>query len=231
MQKLQSAQSSVELAKGWEQKGQPVWVLRCLTSALMNYLSIAVEATSEPAIARDWLEGQGVPVLLKSYCQSMGNALGQVDKKKVPASVVGGAYSHIVFAHMCSLLGMVEEEGFLAAVAVRPDVADISTPFWQGYAKTFHALVSHEGLADANEWRGQEFRGQEKYWQGYFLLMTAAITKGDVSAALRTVDELFPARNRDASISDDNYEIEGSGAHPVKLDFRKAALLASMHQT
>lgn len=231
MQKIQSAHSSVALAKSWEQKGQPAWVLRCLTSALMNYLSVAVSSNVDVGGVCSSLQVHDVPTVLKDYCRNLQAVVTQVDQGKLPGSVIGGAYSHIVFAHLCSLAEMPEEEKLLCEIAVRPSTAEISTPFWQDYANMFSTLVSGKSATiRPHVLKADESRGQEKYWQGYILLMAAAVAGRDLSDALQTVDKLFADRNRDALISDDNYEIEGSATYQSKVDFRKEALLATIRR-
>ncbi|MEO4049374.1 hypothetical protein AAFN46_20125 [Pseudomonas sp. CAU 1711] len=222
--KIQSAVSSIEIAKNWEAKNQPAWVVRCLSSALMNYLSVAVCEVGQKEEACAWLRQNEVDKLLAKYSNSVRLVVSDVERGKLPASALGGAYSHLVFAHLSWLLNAPETGRFFASVGSLAEIVKISTPFWADYAKCFQALVSGKKLAVTLG----ELKGQEKYWASYVALMSAAMSGDGLQRAIQVVDNSFAERNSDSSIADDSYEIEGSGQCPARWDFRKESLLVAM---
>jgi hypothetical protein len=219
--KLQIIQSSLQAGENWERKGQLVWIGRCLSTALMNYLSIALEDYRDAGSASAWLLREGVPALLSRHLDATTRLAADVDARKLPGSTLGGNYHHLVFAHLAWLLAARGQGESYVNIAVRLDVLEISTPFWSEYARGVNSLV-----------RGQEYRmtelrprGQETHWMAYLRLLEAASSSGWLDDALAEVDKSFTLRNADKSIKDDSYEIEGSGGHPVKWDFRRHGLL------
>lgn len=90
MSKLQVIQSSIANAENWEQKNQPGWVCKCLSSALMNYLSIAVEQCPDFEAGRKWLLEQNVDAVLSRYMVALTSVLSDVENGGTPESVLGG---------------------------------------------------------------------------------------------------------------------------------------------
>ena len=222
MQKIESAAAAIKAAANWEKKGQLAWVVRCLSTPLMNYLSLAVERYDDLASMRSWLQEQGVTDILAKYVHNLEMVASEVRSGKSPGAVLGGNYSHLVFAHMGSLLGVARQASFLGSVAVEEVVMEASTPFWNQYALTLDAWQRGSKPAPHLGAVG----GIEKYWTAYVAFMTAAANGEPLTPHIADIDRQFRERNADISITDDSYEIEGSGRHRVKLDFRKEALLA-----
>jgi len=106
-------------------------------------------------------------------------------------------------------------------IAVRPDVREVSTPFWYEYSLALESMVLGKGYC-ANEFQPH---GQEKYWMGYLRLIESASNGWPLDDAIAEIDRLFTIRNTDKSIKDDVYQIEGSGEYPAKWDFRRRGLL------
>lgn len=103
--KLKVIQTSLESARIWEEKGTDTWqniagAQRCVSSALMNLLSIAVEEFSTQTEAADWLVENGTLGLLRRYHKHLERLLVEGDAGRIPPSVYGGNYSHLVFAHL-----------------------------------------------------------------------------------------------------------------------------------
>lgn len=219
--KIQAAVSSIEIAANWEAKNQPAWVARCLSSALMNYLSFAVCEVGKADEACVWLRQNEVDKLLDKYANCVQQVMSDVERGKLPASVLGGAYNHLVFSHLSWLLDTPETGRFLMSVGGQAEILKISTPFWAGYAKCYQALVSGKKLAVTLG----ELKGQERYWASYISLMNASMSGIAIEGAIQLVDDSFAERNRDSSIADDSYEIEGSAQRPTQWDFRKESLL------
>lgn len=226
MQKLEAARSSVEIARSWLSKGQPGWALRCSNSALMGYLSIGVAEHSDLDSFKRWLEEQEVTKLLTQHCTTLRMLADAVDRGATPGSTLGGAYGHLAIAHLASLVEADEVESALVSTSIRADVYGLSTPLWRLYSATYSKMLGSENSAEpVAKTSGSRWRGLEKYWQGYITLMAARTTGGNLEAQVQVVDELFVARNKDMKL-DDGYEIEGTGLHPTKLDFRKLSILA-----
>ena len=187
----------------------------------MNYLSIAVEDYGDADLARAWLLREGVPALLSRHLDATTRLTADVDAKKLPGSTLGGNYDHLVLSHLAWLLTARGQGESYVNIAIRPDVLEISTPFWSEYARGVGSLVHGQ------EYRMTELqpRGQETYWMAYLRLLQAAVSGSRLDDALAEVHKSFTMRNTDKSIKDDSYEIEGSGRHPVKWDFRRSGLL------
>jgi len=227
MTKLQAIQSSIANADSWSQKGQPAWVCKCLSSALMNYLSIAVEDYPDSESGSAWLVDNSVDALLLRHLNALTDVRADVDKGAVPESVLGGNYHHLVFAHLGWLLGDFDTADKFIRIADRVGVREISTPFWQEYCNALVSLrngIAYELLVPPS------LKDLENYWAEY-LRFIAKVTHGKtLSSAATQLDESFAKRNADKSIKDDQYETEGSGRHPVKWDFRRESLFQLENQ-
>jgi len=222
MTKMNAIAVSLEAAEDWERKGEPGWVCNCLSSALMNYLSLAVEEHSSGQTATEWLESQRVGSLLQRIRNSTQSLADGVETAGLPGSALGGNYHYLVYAHLAWALRHYDEGEWFVAFSQRHDVLEISTPFWREYARAMAALVRREAYAIAE----LRLRGQERYWAAYLHFIEAASRGAGVSDALAEIDRAFAARNADRRIKDDHYEVEGSGLHPVRWDFRRDSLLA-----
>lgn len=224
--KLLSATQSIQTAENWASKGQPAWVARCLHSALMNYLSIAVCETDSEATALEWLRRTGVGDLLSRYAVNVATIQESVRKGEMPASVLGGAYGHIVVAHLCCLLGVEDRGSYFVQLANAAEIQKITSPFWRTYAYCLEALYSGTSVPRKEL---KVARGQERYWNRYVSLMFVAMTDNGLQAELEAVDASFLERNSDASIKDDIYEIEGTAQCPARWDFRKSSILTILN--
>jgi hypothetical protein len=214
-------QRSLAVAASWERKGQPAWVSRCVSTALMNCLSLAVEEHYDADSAVAWLFDEDVPTLLSRHLDATAKLSADVDAGKLPGSALGENYHYLVFAHLAWLISDWGPSDAYVRIATRSDVLGISTRLWSEYARGVDLLS-----------RGQEFRmselrprGQEKYWIAYLRLIEAASRSEPLDDTLVEIDRSFAARNVDKGIKDDAYEIEGSGEHPVRWDFRRRGLM------
>lgn len=219
--KMQAAASSIEIANNWEAKNQPAWVVRCLSSALMNYLSVAVCEMNRADEAQEWLRMNQVEKVLDRYAESFRKVVSSIERGTLPASVLGGAYGHGVMAHLSTLLGAPEAAKLFALIGSNSETAKISPPFWAIYAECLHSLLSGEKKPASLNKRNV----QEKFWVSHLSLMNAAMIGGSLEQALRDVEASFAMRNREMPAADDPYEIEGSAQRPALWDFRKEAIL------
>jgi hypothetical protein len=212
---------SLENAENWELKGQPEWVNRCLASALMNYLSVAVEDKTTIEDAVPWLREVGADDLLRRFYRNVMGLVGEIDAHRHPASLLGGNYSYLVYAHLAWALEDFQLGESFVAISMRTDISDISTPFWNEYAKAMSSLV--HGLPYKAP--DLQLRGQEEYWYAYIYLIEVVIQRQDLEESILRVRQTFAKRNTDRKIKDDNFETEGSGRHPSKWDYRLDSLL------
>ncbi len=219
---LADIQRSLQTADDWQKKGQPSWVQKCLNSALLGYLQLAVNEHDDPAGGVAWLESQNVGSLLQRRLDSGKILAAEVDAGRLPASGLDFRYNPLAFAHCawCLRLFPLGEEFLL--LDQRSDVVKLGTPFWNEYARGMSALIRREAFQSA---AGLKLKDLEKYWVAYVRFMEAACTGRGLGSALAELDQQFALRNADKKIKQDFLQIEGSGQHPVKWDFRRHGLV------
>lgn len=214
---------SLSNAKDWKQKGQPIWVVRCLSNAIVNRLSIALMNGDSRESTLKLLVEDGFVDDLAWYCEELAAVKAGIESKKIPGSAIGGNYLALVMHHFARLLGRKSEEETLLSVATCSDSMTISTKLWQEYGVGIQALTEGKQFTPK---KLAKLKGQEPYWLPYIDL-EASISRGaEIENAERVVDDAFRKRNSDASITDDQYEIEGSGSLPIRWDYRKECILS-----
>lgn len=223
---IESIHQSVQKADDWDKKGQPAWVSRCLSSALMGYLQIAVNEHSDPISGVTWLDALGFSAVLQRHYNTLRILGDEVNAGRLPSSVIAGNYQPLVFTHAAWCMKAFSTGELFAAFSERNDVGELSTAFWREYARSVGALLRREGYHASN----LRLRGQENYWVNYIRLIEAACNDEPTSTAVTEIEKSFAMRNSDKSIKDDAYQIEGSGEHPVKWDFRQYGLLMLLAQ-
>jgi len=211
-------------AANWQSKGNLVREAKSLSSLLMNYLAMAVVECSSLDEVKAWCSKHEVSPVLERYAEVMQLLVGKVDSGEVPSSTISGNYPNLVFTHLAWALGEFDLGEMLGGIASRQDVLGLSTPFWQEYSKAIDALIAGRTYI-AGE---LNVEGQEVYWNTYLHLIERATNNQDVSTAIADVDDAFLRRNSDKTIKDDAHEIEGSGGHSVRWDFRRDGLLNYM---
>ncbi len=220
MPTIESIQNSIRTAQDWESKNQPVWVARCRSSALLGYLSLAVSEYSDPVVGLQWLSEQSVPELLEGQHQTLKILVAEVDVHRLPSSSMSGPYQILVFSHLAWCLGMFEFGEDFAKITSRPDIVKLSTKFWTEYSSARISYISRRPYIAPK----MSLRGQEVYWYCYLRLIEASSNGEDLARQLLETEKSFTSRNRDTTIRDDSYQIEGSGKYPVQWDFRRVAL-------
>jgi hypothetical protein len=214
---------SLANAKDWKQKGQPIWVVRCLSNAIVNRISIALVNGESRESTLKMLFEDGFADDLAWYCEELTAVQAGIKSKKIPGSAIGGNYLALVLHHFARLLGRKGEEEILLAVATCSHSLTISTRLWQEYAAGLQAIAACERFSPK---KFTKLKGQEPYWLPY-LHLEACISNGTgVADAGRLVDDAFRNRNSDVTITDDQYEIEGSGSLPIRWDYRKECILS-----
>lgn len=212
---------SIRTAEVWERKAQPTWVAKCLSSALMGYISIAVTENEFFRIGTSWLADQGFVEILEKYYATVTVLVADVAEGKLPSSAIAGNYHSLVFAHTAWCMGKYELGESFVRFSLLKCVNELSTSFWQEYAKGIGSLVNQE-LFQVKKMR---LKGQERYWSAYIRLIETACNGGSIESDVANIDALFAIRNHDKDVRDDAYQIEGSSDKNVMWDFRKEGLL------
>ena len=166
MSKLQFIQTSIKNAANWEQKGDSGWVCNCLSSALMDYLSIAVDEYANFEAGRKWLFEQNVDGVLSRYLVALTSVLSGVENGETPESVLGGNYHHLVFAHLAWAVDQFDAADKLIQIADRAGVREISTPFWCEYSTAMNQLVKSSPYSKSEPTQRKDL---ENYWTFYLL--------------------------------------------------------------
>jgi hypothetical protein len=218
---LDSIAKGIAKADDWEKKGEFTWVQVCMDGALMGYLQHAVRKPGR-AEALAWLSEHGFEALLNRSSRNLKRLCDEVDAGRQPSSVIGGNYRLLVRGDLGWLLGEYELGSWYLAVARRPDVLEISSPFWREYSRAVEALAQGVPYTPENL---KLRRRHENCWSHYLSLIAAASRQEPLGAALRAVDDSFLDRNEHGNIEDDSYGIEGCAGDPVCWDFRRDALL------
>jgi hypothetical protein len=226
MNRFDSIVVALKTADDWELKGQSGWVAKCLSGALMTYLSLAVIERNDSEKGIAWLREQRVLDVLRRYRGVLDTLIVEVESKRLPNSVIAGNYHPLVYAHLAWCLDEFKLGESFITFSGRSDVGELSTKFWREYTKGIGALTRAEPYFPAE----MRLRGQEHYWMGYLRLIEAACAHQPLDVTIADVSTLFNKRNTDKNIRDDSYQIEGSPSQPVQWDFRCYSLLKFIHQ-
>lgn len=214
---------SLSNAMDWKQKDQTIWVVRCLSNAIVNRISFCLVNGGGRELTLKMLVDGGFLDELAWYCEELALVMTGIEAKKIPESAIGGNYVDLVFHHFARLLGRKTEEEFLLAVATCSHSLPISTKLWQEYAIGLQALTYGKQYTPKTIAKP---KGQEKYWLPYLELEACVSNRTAFADAERLVDDAFMKRNLDMTITGDLYEIEGSGTLPIKWDYRKECILS-----
>jgi len=226
-QRRECTSDSLQTAKNWRDKGNVAWEERSLSSVVMNFLAIAVETCGDISEANKWFAKESeFSTVLSRYAGVLSELVDQVDAARVPPSIIDGNYPHLAFAHLAWALGDFSLGELLTRIASRPDVMELSTPFWQEYAMAVMTLVSDRPYTQGRI----SAQGQEEYWLPYLHLIGQAANNDDTCPAIAEIDDAFAGRNSDKAIRDDAHEIDGSGLHPVRWGFRRDGSLNYIRQ-
>lgn len=212
----------IQGANNWRDKGVLAREVNSLSSALLNYLAIAVLDYKDSETAQNWfLSDDNYLSILNRYCESLASLVTKVDNGEVASSVIAGNYPYLVFAHLAWSINQIEAGEFFAEVAYHNEVMKTSTPFWQEYSRGINHLIEEQAyiISDLRP------KGQEQYWLSYLRLIECATNRQDIESVTFKANNAFTKRNKDKTITDDVYEIEGSGLRPVYWDFRLDGLL------
>ncbi len=226
-ERLEYALSGLDIADHWKKEGNILREESCVSDALMDYLAaLVLDCDGIDDVRAAWSEDPRVSDTLLRHHRLLGEVVAKVDAGEVPNSVIAGNYPHLVFAHLAWALGEIEIGETYAKVASRDDVLDLSTPFWREYSRAVGCLVECQPYAMSDF----KSKGQEKYWLSYLRLIECATNHNDLEPTISEINDTFARRNADKTITDDAYEVEGSGLQPVRWDFRRDGLLSYIDQ-
>lgn len=217
----ESIRDSLRLAEAWEMKAQPTWVAKCLSSALMGYISIAVTEKESCSHGTSWLADRGFIAVLEKYYATLTVLITYVTDGRLPTSAIAGNYHSLVFAHAAWCMKKYELGESFARFSLLKYVSELSTPFWQEYSKGISSLMDQKPF----QAKKMRLKGQERYWSSYIRLIETARNGGNIESAVADIDALFTIRNNDKNDRDDYYQIEGSIDKSALWDFRKEGLL------
>lgn len=219
MNRLESLKVTAKKAEEWAEKGEPVWVDRCLTSTILGFLSLAISETDDGDSALHFLEEHEVPRLLLMELKALKMLIRKVDVGDSSSSSIGGNYHYLVMAHIGIWLGLDDLAKQYLSIANREDVVELSISFWNEYAKAFSCLVHGKPYAKTVL---VDSEGIERHWELYLNLMEVGSYSQEV---VEEIKRSFVQRNKSGSQSDDSYAIEGSVENPTKVDFRLLSLV------
>lgn len=138
----------------------------------------------------------------------------------------GGNYLVVAFSHFFAALEQHDRAAFFARIGAESVL--FTNPFWGEFGKMYGALLA--GRTYSPHFGKLHFA--HKYAMPYVDLMSAVMHGAPTDSATAEIDRQFVIRNADQRMSDvDAYMIEGSPESPVKFDFRKAGLLATIAKT
>ncbi len=214
--------NTCQFTVNWREKGVLSREANSLSSLLLNYLAIAVDECSNIEEARAWFASQDYASVLARYQDVLASLTARIDAGEVPSSTIAGNYRHLVFTHLTWALSDFGAGKHCARIAARSDVLELSTPFWCEYAMAIQKLIDGEPYKIGDI----DVQGQEGYWLSYLRLIERATNNQETASAVAAINDAFARRNLDITIKDDAHEIEGSGGHPVRWDFRRDGLLS-----
>jgi hypothetical protein len=215
----QSVSSTLAIADDWKAKGNVRWELTNVSSALDDYLSIAVTYRDTVAGGIAYLREKGCPELL---------ARSAALNDQLIAAFAAGARNAAVDndvtpAHLAWLLDQPALGDHILDVVRDPQIARHwpHTKFWAEYDRAMACLVARTPYTP----QPPKLRGYEKCWAPY-LDLVAALTQGqDPAPALAACAASFERRNGDKRLTDWKQH-DGDGRLPVRWDFRVPSILA-----
>jgi len=216
---LESIHSYLCIADDWEKKGKHVRFSQSFSSALLDYLCIAVNTMDDPAASVAWLRQQGMGKMLARYWEAVQVTSREVDAKRLPGSVLVQSYD--VFAHLSWCLGDYAVGEKFVTILGHSEVVALSTQFWCEYGRGMRALVCGESYIPVE----LKLSGLEKHWMTYLKLIEAVCANQPLDPAMGEIDRMFHARNADKRIKQDRFQIEGNGEDPVRWDYRREGLV------
>jgi len=213
----ESLDLELEAARRCESTGDPNalgWYLR----AAVSHLSIAIKEVPGIAEGEDYLREEGFLSMMEKLLPEVEKAL--VEAKAGRSAAPGGNYPYLAFAHACWLLDRDDLGSRWIAISCEPCIMEVSTKFWQQYAKTMQAFAANQPCQVID----MKLRAEEQFWVHYLHLMQDLCHCRSVTSSLSMVEEAFRQRNA-AKRESTPPTIEPSGLTPAVWDFRKEAIL------
>ncbi|QAY78910.1 hypothetical protein [Sphingosinicella sp. BN140058] len=223
--RLEGAIGALEIGEKKEAEGDLCRAHMAYETAINDFMHLAlVECDSADAV-KTWVANQPLQIALDGFVR-ISNFVIAEPRSEWTRYFQSGNYLLIAFSHFCSALGQHERARFLSQIATEPVL--FSTAFWAEYSKVYDALSTGRYYSP----KFGKFAFLDKYVSCYVDLMLAVMQGEPLGSPLAEIDRQFILRNADRRMNDaDAYMIEGSAEYPVKFDFRKAGLLATIAHT
>lgn len=205
-------------AREWESKKNYNWSARNYDSALFSLLKDSVNNYNDQISGTHFLLENESSEILERVLNSYVCLVEEIRAEKWPPAVIGGNFHFCVFSHMSWLLRQFEEAQQFVQYATDPRFE--STRFLSEYARALAALTRKTSYQPPSF----ELKGLERYWWHYLVLISDLTNNRDPADSVNSVKSSFKSKNQDQRLAD-NYDIEGTGKHPVKWDFRLASIL------
>ena len=225
MTRLEGAYSCIEIGERKEAQGDLRRAHMAYETAIRDFMHLAFVECSTADDVRSWISDHPLELAAERFLEITDKVI-QMPQAEWPRHFPSGNYLPIAFSHFFAVLGQHERSRFLARVASEPIL--FANDFWGEFGKMYGALVA--GRTYDPQFGKLNFL--ERYEMPYANLMLAVMHGEPLEAPFAEIDRQFSARNADGRMNDaDAYMIEGSPEFPVRFDFRKAGLQATIANT
>lgn len=218
--RLQDACDLIGMAEKWESNGDQARAWRCYETALNDLMFLAISDAEDVGAVSGWLGSHPFDTATTRYFDLASELLADGPPHWIE-SFRDNHYTLFAYGHFFAALGQHDRTAFLLRNAF--ESRGKSTPFWSEYRDAMRAMLNRQvytpGFVRLN--------GLEIHWKHYVDLMGIVTRGDDREAVLSEIDDSFAARNRDKRLNGIGV-LDGSGHFPVRFDFRKAGLLATI---
>ncbi len=224
--KLELAYKTLDIAENkWRIEGNLVREHHLYENAIRYFMHLAFTECDSLEDVKTWLadHDEALEKALSRYIAMSKDVFAGPDEDWL-VYFESGNFLLLAYSHFCAMLGQHDRAHFFAEAAIKPGIGNL--PFWVEYAKLYWAMLKGHRYNAVFPTKLKDY----VYWMDHIDLMKAVQTGEDTSEILAKIDRSFLLRNRDKK-EYDAYMIEGDGVKPVKFDFRKAGLLASIENT
>jgi len=225
MTRLEGAYSVLEIGKKKEAEGDLRRAHMAYETVIRDFMHLSFVECSGVVQLNTWLSNHPFELAVEKFI-AVTEQIVEKPREKWAVYFQSGNYLPIAFSHLFAALGQHERARFLGEVAAEP--ALFATTFWGEFGKMYRGLFV--GTTYTPQYGKLNFL--ENYELAYVNLMSAVMRGESIEMPIAEIDRQFIARNADVRMNAaDAYMIEGSPEHPVRFDFRKAGLLATIANT
>jgi hypothetical protein len=188
MSKHEYLEVKLDAARTAESRGDPVMAAYNYSAALFSVLSIAVTAEVKTESALKAMHQLKVVALLESFFRHNETLRVDIRNGKRPASVIGGSYHTLAFAHLSWLLDLPSTARSLIECALTAEVSSLDTPFWKDYGRALGAFDRKETYTPKLP---KKLRGLENHWSTYLKFIEAVTHSRDGRAEFEEIKQSF----------------------------------------